>query len=103
MVRRRSLRHSQRDRSQRDRRATQRSREENASMPNPVDTPVANTGTELIIETAGLTKRFGARTALDGVDLRVPRGSAFGFLGPNGAGKTTIIRTLLGLTAANAG
>jgi len=57
----------------------------------------------LAIETTGLTKRFGARTALDGIDLRVPRGSAFGFLGPNGAGKTTIIRTLLGLTHANAG
>ena len=58
---------------------------------------------EFAIETHGLTKRFGARTALDGIDLRVPRGSAFGFLGPNGAGKTTIIRTLLGLTAANSG
>jgi ABC-type multidrug transport system ATPase subunit len=55
------------------------------------------------IETHGLTKRFGTRTALDGIDLRVPRGSAFGFLGPNGAGKTTIIRTLLGLTPANSG
>jgi len=55
------------------------------------------------IETAGLTKRFGARTALDGVDLHVPRGTAFGFLGPNGAGKTTMIRTLLGLTRASAG
>ena len=55
------------------------------------------------IETHGLTKRFGARTALDGIDLRVPRGSAFGFLGPNGAGKTTIIRTLLGLTARTPG
>jgi len=51
---------------------------------------------ELAIETTGLTKRFGERTALDGIDLRVPRGSAFGFLGPNGAGKTTMIRTLLG-------
>jgi ABC-2 type transport system ATP-binding protein len=60
-------------------------------------------GSGLAIETTGLTKRFGARTALDGIDLRVPRGSAFGFLGPNGAGKTTIIRTLLGLTGANAG
>jgi ABC-2 type transport system ATP-binding protein len=64
---------------------------------------------DLAIETHGLTKRFpvpgrrGERTALDGIDLRVPRGSAFGFLGPNGAGKTTIIRTLLGLTHANAG
>ena len=55
------------------------------------------------IETSGLTKRFGARTAVDGVDLLVPRGSAFGFLGPNGAGKTTMIRMLLGLTHASAG
>ncbi|MFI4985072.1 MAG: ABC transporter ATP-binding protein [Solirubrobacterales bacterium] len=55
------------------------------------------------IETSGLTKRFGARTAVDGVDLLVPRGSAFGFLGPNGAGKTTMIRMLLGLTKASAG
>ncbi len=55
------------------------------------------------IETVGLTKRFGERTALDGIDLQVPRGCAFGFLGPNGAGKTTIIRTLLGLTHASAG
>ncbi len=55
------------------------------------------------IETSGLTKRFGERTALDGIDLLVPRGRAFGFLGPNGAGKTTIIRTLLGLTHATAG
>jgi ABC-2 type transport system ATP-binding protein len=57
----------------------------------------------MAIETHGLTKRFGARTAIDGIDLRVPRGSAFGFLGPNGAGKTTMIRTLLGLTRASAG
>ena len=54
------------------------------------------------IETHGLTKRFGARTAIDGVDLRSP-GCAFGFLGPNGAGKTTMIRMLLGLTDATAG
>jgi ABC-2 type transport system ATP-binding protein len=58
---------------------------------------------EFAIETRGLTKRFGARAAIDGVDLRVPRGCAFGFLGPNGAGKTTMIRTLLGLTHASAG
>jgi ABC-2 type transport system ATP-binding protein len=50
-----------------------------------------------------LSKRFGERTAVDGVDLFVPRGSAFGFLGPNGAGKTTMIRMLLGLTAPSAG
>ena len=41
-----------------------------------------------VVETTGLTKRFGDRLAVDGVDLRVARGSAFGFLGPNGAGKT---------------
>jgi ABC-2 type transport system ATP-binding protein len=57
----------------------------------------------LVIETRGLTKRFGSRTAIDAVDLRVPAGCAFGFLGPNGAGKTTMIRMLLGLTRASAG
>jgi len=55
------------------------------------------------VETHGLTKRFGANAAVDGVELLVPRGSAFGYLGPNGAGKTTLIRTLLGLTRANQG
>jgi ABC-2 type transport system ATP-binding protein len=55
------------------------------------------------VETSGLTKRFGERTAIDGVDLRVPSGCAFGFLGPNGAGKTTMIRMLLGLTGASSG
>jgi ABC-2 type transport system ATP-binding protein len=55
------------------------------------------------IETSGLTKRFGERTAVDGVDLLVPPGCAFGFLGTNGAGKTTMIRMLLGLTHASAG
>jgi ABC-2 type transport system ATP-binding protein len=55
------------------------------------------------IETAGLCKRFGARAAVDGVDLEVPRATAFGFLGPNGAGKTTVVRMLLGLTRADAG
>ena len=58
---------------------------------------------ELAIETHGLTKRFGARVAVDAIDLRVPRGCAFGFLGPNGAGKTTMIRMLLGLTRSSAG
>jgi ABC-2 type transport system ATP-binding protein len=58
---------------------------------------------ESVIETKGLTKRFGERVAVDEVDLVVPRGVAFGFLGPNGAGKTTLIRTLLGLTRATAG
>ena len=55
------------------------------------------------VETHGLTKRFGPNVAVDNVELLVPRGSAFGYLGPNGAGKTTLIRTLLGLTRADAG
>ncbi len=55
------------------------------------------------VEVHGLTKRFGARAAVDNVDLLVPRGSAFGYLGPNGAGKTTLIRVLLGLTRADSG
>ncbi len=56
-----------------------------------------------VIETRGLTKRFGVRLAIDAVDLAVPSGCAYGFLGPNGAGKTTMIRMLLGLTGATAG
>jgi ABC-2 type transport system ATP-binding protein len=56
-----------------------------------------------VVETSGLTKRFGDRIAVDDVDLRVPHGSAFGYLGPNGAGKTTLIRMLLGLTSVTSG
>ncbi len=55
------------------------------------------------LETHGLTKRFGSNVAVNDVELRVPRGCAFGYLGPNGAGKTTLIRTLLGLTRADGG
>ncbi len=58
---------------------------------------------DTVIETRSLTKRFGDRAAVDGVDLTVPAGVAFGFLGPNGAGKTTMIRTLLGLTQPTSG
>jgi ABC-2 type transport system ATP-binding protein len=55
------------------------------------------------VETHGLSKRFGDNVAVNGVELLVPRGCAFGYLGPNGAGKTTLIRVLLGLTHADAG
>ncbi len=51
----------------------------------------------------GVTKSFGANVVMDGVDLEVPRGCAFGYLGPNGAGKTTLIRTVLGLTRPDSG
>ena len=56
-----------------------------------------------VIDVAGLVKRFGTTTALDGLDLTVTQGEVFGFLGPNGAGKTTTIRILLGMTRATAG
>jgi ABC-2 type transport system ATP-binding protein len=55
------------------------------------------------IETDALTKRFRKLTAVDGVDLRVPWGSVYGFLGRNGAGKTTTISMLLGLLRPTSG
>jgi ABC-type multidrug transport system ATPase subunit len=58
---------------------------------------------DCIIQTSGLTRRFGTLTAVDSLDLRVPQGSVYGFLGPNGAGKTTTIRMLLGLIRPNTG
>jgi ABC-type multidrug transport system ATPase subunit len=58
---------------------------------------------DLVLETHNLSKQFGDFVAVDGVDLRVPRGVVFGFLGPNGAGKTTTISMVLGLLHATAG
>ena len=51
----------------------------------------------------GLTKRYGDKTVVDGLDMRVRRGEIFGFLGPNGSGKTTSIRMLCGLLTPDAG
>src|SRR5689334_23085988 len=56
-----------------------------------------------ILETQGLTKRFGDLTALDGLTLSVEAGEAFGLLGPNGAGKTTAIRMLTTLLPPTSG
>lgn len=56
----------------------------------------------MIVATA-LTKRFGRLTAVDAIDLEVPRGSIVGFLGPNGAGKSTTIRMICGYTAPTSG
>lgn len=58
---------------------------------------------ELAIMTQGLSKRFGDRLAVDGLDLNVGHGEIFGLLGPNGAGKTTTISMLLGLVRPSAG
>jgi ABC-2 type transport system ATP-binding protein len=56
-----------------------------------------------ILELEGLTRRFGALTALDGLTFSVPAGQVVGFLGPNGAGKTTTMRAVFGLTDLDAG
>ena len=57
----------------------------------------------LVIEAAGLTKRYGSRRGIEDVTFAVDEGEAFGFLGPNGAGKTTTIRVLLGFLRATQG
>ncbi len=58
---------------------------------------------EIIIETKGLTKQYGEKTAVDHLDLSIYRGEVFGLLGPNGAGKTTTTLMLTGLTEPTEG
>jgi ABC-2 type transport system ATP-binding protein len=58
---------------------------------------------ELVVETRGLGKRFGAVVAVQDLTMGVRRGEVYGFLGPNGAGKTTTLRLLLGLARPSAG
>ena len=58
---------------------------------------------ETVVETHGLTKRYGETYAIRGVDISVPRGSVFGALGPNGSGKSTTVRMILALGKPDAG
>ncbi len=58
---------------------------------------------DFAIDVTGVTKRFGAKTVVNAIDLRVRRGEIYGFLGPNGSGKTTFIRMLCGLLTPDAG
>ena len=58
---------------------------------------------EVVIKAEGLTKRYGANVAVDGIDFEVSAGEIVGILGPNGSGKTTTILMLLGLTEPTAG
>lgn len=62
-----------------------------------------NGETDLVIEARGLTRRFGGLTAVDHLELDVPRSMIYGFLGPNGSGKTTSIRMLCGLLTPTEG
>ena len=57
----------------------------------------------LVVDIAGLQKRYGPVEAVRGLDLQVPRGSIYGFLGRNGAGKTTTIKVLLGMARPSGG
>lgn len=65
-------------------------------MSNASQTPYA-------IETRGMSRRFDQSLAVDQLDLKIPRGTIYGFLGPNGCGKSTSIRMLTGLLAPSAG
>ena len=56
-----------------------------------------------ILQLQNITKRYGAKTAVDNVSFEVPRGSIFGLLGPNGAGKTSLIRTITSITYPDSG
>lgn len=51
----------------------------------------------MVVTTAGLTKNYRSQCAVQGIDLRIPKGCVYGLLGPNGAGKTTILKLLMGL------
>ena len=64
---------------------------------------MADSAPEHVIDVAGITKRFGDKTVVNGIDLSVRRGEIYGFLGPNGSGKTTFIRMLCGLLTPDGG
>ncbi len=61
------------------------------------------TDNTLLVQSRGLTKRYGDRLAVDGLDMNIRRGEVYGFLGPNGAGKTTTLRMLVGLIKPTSG
>ena len=77
------------------------------SFPEPAlpDASEADHGgaSQIAIDVRGLTKRYGGRSVVDHVSIRVRRGAIFGFLGPNGSGKTTTIRMLCGLLTPDEG
>jgi ABC-2 type transport system ATP-binding protein len=58
---------------------------------------------DYVIDVRGLVKKFGDKTAVNGVDIQLPKGEVWGFLGPNGSGKTTTIRMICGLLSVTEG
>ncbi len=75
----------------------------NEPAPRAAAAPSAQNDGGTAIHARGVTKRFGDFTAVDHVDLDVPRGQVYGFLGPNGSGKSTTIRMLCGLLTPTEG
>src|SRR5665811_2094112 len=75
------------------------------TMTDSPPTQVVSTPTRgnVVLETRGLTKRFGKVTAVDDLDLTVHEGEVLGFLGPNGSGKSTTVSMVLGLVAPTDG
>jgi len=69
----------------------------------PTSTPASAPTPAPALDLHGLTKRFGATTAVDAIDLSVPSGSFYGVVGPNGAGKTTLLSMATGLLRPDAG
>ena len=76
--------------------------EDASAQTTPID-QMASIEQKALIEIDGLTKRFGAFTAVDHVSFQVRRGEVLGFLGPNGAGKSTTMRMLAGFMTPTAG
>ena len=74
-----------------------------APDPDAGSSPVTTRAPEVALLLRGLTKRFGDTTAVDRLDLDVPRGSFYGLVGPNGAGKTTTLSMATGLLRPDAG
>ena len=64
---------------------------------------VENSQNNFVVETQGLTKKYGKKTVLDHVDMHVAKGDIYGFIGKNGAGKTTLMKLLLGMSQPSEG
>ncbi len=65
--------------------------------------PILAKEKSVIVAASGLSKSYGTRAAIKGIDFSIFKGECFGFLGPNGAGKTTTIQIILGLVEKSAG